>query len=238
MIDSVKALLFAPSASGREGVEGALESLKRMLASATDKHQSPGLALAYDALLLLLEFQQKIEEALPGEEAWLRATYRDLLAQIPGVWQEAARRPLLFAPFALPPPTKPNPVIIHNWAFASLRFAEALGQLDQVEAALREASANPELAPSIALARATRAVVHPITTADLEEARTADGAVHRRPCGLRGTPTPGRARRPPRRPCGRARHLPLRVRHPAQGRTGPLLLCGGAVAVLARAVSP
>jgi hypothetical protein len=177
VIDSIKPLLFAPLISGRKGVEGALESLKRILESATSERQSLGLASAWDVLLILQQLQPKIEEALSGDEEWLRERYRELLALIPGVWHEAVRRPLLFAPFALPPPTKSNPAIVHNWAFASLRFAEALGQIDQVDAALREASASPELAPHIALARATRAVVHAIDPADLEEARTADPEV-------------------------------------------------------------
>src|SRR5262249_22174259 len=144
--DAIKALLLAPWISGREGVEDALESLKSILDSAKTPHDSMALAFAYDPLLLLLELQQKIEEALPDHKEWLRTTYRGLLARIPGVWQAAATRPLLFAPHALPPPTMPNPVIIHNWAFASIRFAEALGGIEEVNAALQEASANPQLA--------------------------------------------------------------------------------------------
>ncbi|WP_437545622.1 hypothetical protein WME97_39950 [Sorangium sp. So ce367] len=173
-MDSIKALLFAPLVSGRDGISGALESLKRTLHSAKNEHLSYGLAFAYDAILILINFQQKIQEMFPGDEEWIRAAYHDLLACIVVVWRAAASRPLIFAPFSLPPPTQPNPVIIHNWAFASLRFAETLDQTAEVEAALREASTNMELAPHIALARATRAVARPIDNNALEEARTAD----------------------------------------------------------------
>jgi hypothetical protein len=172
--DAIKALLLVPAISGRPGLEDAFESLKAILDSASSSQSRTGLAHAYDPLLLLLEERESIEQALPEHLDWLRSTYQELLARIPAVWQAAAKRPAVLAPWGLPRPTKAHPVVVHNWAFASLRFAEAVGSSLDVEAALWEASANAELAPHIRLARATRAGARRIEPADIEEARAAD----------------------------------------------------------------
>ena len=68
-----------------------------------------------------------------------------LLVLVVDLWEFANNKPLLFAPFALPPPTRPNPAIVHNWALASMRFGESLGKSEVVEAALMHAGTNPEL---------------------------------------------------------------------------------------------
>jgi hypothetical protein len=84
----------------------------------------------------------------------------------------AKDRPLLFAPFSLPPATRPNPVIVHNWAFASILFAESLQQGDRLLVALAAAATEPVLADPIALARATRSVAGDETKVAPAEIRT------------------------------------------------------------------
>jgi hypothetical protein len=51
--------------------------------------------------------------------------------------------------------TKPNPVIVHNWAYASLKFAETLNRKDDMVATLNAAAKQPELKDPISLALAT-----------------------------------------------------------------------------------
>jgi hypothetical protein len=85
-----------------------------------------------------------------------RAKLHPILDLIADVWRASATNPLLFAPFAFPPRTKPGFAIVHNWAFASLRFARSIGEQERILSALKDAALNPELKDPIALAHATR----------------------------------------------------------------------------------
>ena len=59
----------------------------------------------------------------------------------------------------VPPATRPNPTIIHNWAFASLRLAASLEREPEIVSALELAATEPEFAGPIALARTTLASI-------------------------------------------------------------------------------
>jgi hypothetical protein len=154
--DSINALLLVPAISGFDGIKDALDGLDRVIESSRLDARSPGLPYAYDSILLLTDNAVEILSEFPSEEKWLRAKFERLVVLVIELWEAANSRPLLFAPFAFPPLTRPNSVIVHNWALASLRFAEMSGAIDRIEGALSKASAQPDLAESIALARATR----------------------------------------------------------------------------------
>jgi len=74
--------------------------------------------------------------------------------------------------FSLPPATRPDPVIVHNWAFASIVFAESLKEGDRLQKALSQAMAQPALADSIALARATRSTSDKAASVDSDSIRS------------------------------------------------------------------
>lgn len=157
-MDNVCALLLASSAAGSDGVKDALQALGLALNSAFGEPRRIALAFpfAYQPFLILAERQEQIAKdiSLSVDEfrAWLRP-FADLIA---AVWAHAAKNPVIFAPFAFPPPTKASPVIIHNWAFASIAFAKSLGEEDKILSALKLAAQEPELKEPIAVARATR----------------------------------------------------------------------------------
>lgn len=175
---AISSLLLAPSVSGHDGVEAALLGLHEVLKSASEASPSVGLAMAYGTLLSLLNTRAKLEEALPDDHAWLDEHYRRLLAEIPDVWRAVARRPPIFASFLILRQEHAHPVIVHNWAVASLRFGEAFGQSKAIEEVLRSAAEEaPELARPIHLAHTTRAVTRPIESMDVELARTDDPEV-------------------------------------------------------------
>ena len=67
--------------------------------------------------------------------------------------------------------TRPDPVLIHNWAFASIVFGESLGRLDAVLEVLTGAMAQPLIADAIALARATRSAGAGEDTIELDAIR-------------------------------------------------------------------
>ncbi len=170
-VENIQALLIAPTISGRDGVHDALTGLANILRSASESRISIALPGAYASLLLLANQQKKIADDLSLDLNEFRSWLAPLTSLVANLWIQAKERPLLFAPFSLPPATVPNQVIIHNWAFASMVFAESLQQGSQILAALTDAMAEPALQDSIALARATRSVPDSGIRIDPEEIR-------------------------------------------------------------------
>jgi hypothetical protein len=171
-VENIQALLIAPTISGRDGVNDALNGLASILKSASESRISIALPVAYESLIVLANQQKKIADDLSLELEEFRSWLTLLVSLVANLWIQAKVRPLLFAPFSLPPATVPNPVIIHNWAFASIVFAESLQQGEQILAALTDATSNPVLQNSIALARATRSVAN-------ENLKVDSGEIHK-----------------------------------------------------------
>jgi len=168
---NIQALLIAPTISGRDGVHDALTGLANILRSASGPRASIALPEAYNSLLLLAHQQENIAKELSLSLEEFRAWLAPLISLVANLWVQGKDRPLLFAPFSLPPATVPNPVIVHNWAFASMVFAESLQQDDQILAALTSAKGQPMLQNAIALAQATRSVAQKSIETDPEEIR-------------------------------------------------------------------
>ena len=159
-MDNVRALLLASAAAGQEGIKDALNAISQLMNSALGDPGRIGLsfAFAYDAFSILAERQEQIAKDISVDLEQFRAWLRPLVDQIVCVWLHAAKNPAIFAPFAFPPRTTPNPVIVHNWAFGSIAFASSLGEQDRVMEALNRAAEEPALRGPIALARAVRLV--------------------------------------------------------------------------------
>jgi len=173
-VENIQALLIAPTISGRDGVRDALTGLAHILRSANESRSSLALPAAYATLLLLANQQKKIADELSLDLNEFRSLLSPLIPLVANLWIQAKDRPLLFAPFSLPPATVPNPVIVHNWAYASLIFAESLEQGDNILGALTTAMTQPMLKNSIALARATRSVADKSIKIDPEEIQKED----------------------------------------------------------------
>jgi len=72
------------------------------------------------------------------------------------VWEHAASDPLVFNGFAIPEPTTPNNVLVHNWTYSSIALAKSAGMVAAVDAAIDRAAQNPLLTQSIQTGRAVR----------------------------------------------------------------------------------
>ena len=157
-MDNVRALLLASSAAGPDGVKDALKAVTLALNSALGKSRQVALAFpfAYEAFLILAERQEQIAKDISVSVEEFRTWLRPFLDQIVAVWSHAAKDPIIFAQVTFPRPTKPSPIIIHNWAFASIAFAKSLGEHDKIMSAMKLAAEEPVLREPIALARAMR----------------------------------------------------------------------------------
>jgi hypothetical protein len=157
-MNNICALLLASSAAGRDGIDDALEAIRLTLESAVGPRPNVSLSFpfAYNAFLILADRQEQIaSDILLGADKF-RERLNSLLDLVFKVWDIAKNSPLIFAQFSLPPPTRPDPVIIHNWAFGSIALAKSLGQFERMQSALVLAAEVPLLKDPIAQARAVR----------------------------------------------------------------------------------
>jgi len=152
----VQALLVAPGIAGRAGINAAVEGLRKILEALGDSELGFAAADAYDPLILLSDSHTEIAGTAGVDPTTMIARLRELERPLCRVWDNATKRPSIFNSFALPVPTEPNRVLVHNWTFASLAFAKAIGEPNAIEAALENAARNPALAPYMAMARAVR----------------------------------------------------------------------------------
>ena len=155
-IYNVMALFIAPWASHLEGIRDAFKSLLGILESAAAGRPSISFAGSYSALLLLAEKKDVIARDLPQPPAEFADQLDKVFIALIHVWESVKDVPLLFNSFALPAPTAPNLTLVHNWTFASIGFARALEREHEMVLAMAAAAQMPELADTIALARAIR----------------------------------------------------------------------------------
>jgi hypothetical protein len=157
--DYVQALIVAPAVSGRDGVVAALDALAAILKDASRERVSLSAASAYDPLLQLAYHHKAIAQGAGLDPADLLLRMQELEAPIVELWRRAVERPALFNGFVLPEPTEPNRVIVHNWTFASLAFANAIGRQNAIGSALAAAEATSALRDAMRTARAVRIAV-------------------------------------------------------------------------------
>jgi hypothetical protein len=155
-MQNINALLLAPKITGPDGITSALDALIRILRSVTDGRPSMSFAHAYDAFRLLADRRQQISTEAGLDAGEFRSRLVQFLPLIKSAWKQSEKLPSVFASFSIPQSTKPNTIIVHNWAFASLAFANSLDDRPSMLAALEEAAKVPSLQDGIALARATR----------------------------------------------------------------------------------
>jgi hypothetical protein len=171
VVEQIQALLLAPAVSGIDGVKDALNGVTLILRSATETRPSIALSYAYDPLLLLARNHQRIASVLDMSAESFQDELKPIFLLIIDLWNEAIKSPLVLAPFSFPPPTSLDQIIVHNWAFASMRFAELLQEGGKLEEVFAAAAAQPMLANGIALARATQSVAGSNDNFDAEAIR-------------------------------------------------------------------
>lgn len=171
-IYNIDALLYASAASGRDGVESALKALKAIFQSVEDtKHPSMNLAHAYTSLILLANRQNEIAKDISVDIAVFRLWLEPLMPLICSIWNKAKSQPLIFSTFSIPAAEKPDSIVVHNWAFASMLFAASIGQETVLKPFIAEAATKPALANGIALARVTRSVAQNLDDIDFDGIR-------------------------------------------------------------------
>ncbi len=169
--EDVMALLVAPAFSEADGVRDALHALRRMVASGATDRPAISFGRAYKPVMLVSDERARLilEAQVPGDE--VRGAADVIATELLGVWTKASQDPLVFAGFAIPPPSAPNSTLVHNWTFASLGLARFLGREEEMGKALDGAARHPQLRDAIAIARAVRGAAGDPQPFDVESIR-------------------------------------------------------------------
>lgn len=183
--DDIRALLIVPHVVGPDGIEDALGGLDEILASAKTRRPSLALAHAYEPLLTLVAGRDEIAGVVADKGDWFTSKLDTLVERVADLWAAASQNPTILATFALPPRARPERVIVHNWAFASIHLAELLGRRERIDRALDEATKHPDLVGGIEAARSTRASARDSGPIDPDQLRTRDRATFYETLGQR-----------------------------------------------------
>jgi hypothetical protein len=154
-VGQIQALLLSPTISGRTGVDAALGSLKRIIQSSQGRHPSMGLAYAYISVMAITGREAAFASELSMSRAAVNKKWQEIYSSVLNLWSAVKVNPLLMAPFSIPPATTPNSTMVHNWAFASMRFAESLGNeepmLEVLQSVMQEETLHDAIAVAIAI---------------------------------------------------------------------------------------
>lgn len=164
--ENIQALLLASAVAGREGVHDAFASINSILQSADSKSPSISLQSAWAPILTLARDQDRIAKDTGMSAENLRSVLDIVFEGVLKLWHLARDNPLLFAPFAFPPKNSPSEVIVYNWAFVSLAFAESLHREKELALSLEIASRQKLLTDAIGRAQAIRGKISSATEID------------------------------------------------------------------------
>lgn len=158
-VGEIQALLLSPTISGVEGVRDALNAFKSIVRSARASRSNISLPYCYAPLQMLVDRKKAFADELtmpPSEidQMW-ECIYQDVLV----LWDQIRAKPALLAPFSIPPVDRPDPVLVHNWTYASIRFAESIGKRDTMVQAVQRAAQHDSLRNAIKVALVTGATL-------------------------------------------------------------------------------
>lgn len=164
--ENIVALLSAPEIAGHDGIRDALTAFRNILESALD---DPAISFgpAYRVLSQLGNPREPISQQIAEQPSDIVAQIDEIWKLLLQVWKHAPDKPEIFNGFALPPPTEPNSVYVHNWTFASYQFAQRLSRTSALNDALDVASANAMLKSPIGIARSIVAIPTDVQSLDL-----------------------------------------------------------------------
>jgi hypothetical protein len=148
----IQALLLSPAISGINGVRAALNAFKKIVCSSEANRPSIALPYCYAPLQMLVDRQQAFADELAMPRSDIDQMWGDIYQDVITLWDQIRAKPALLAAFSIPPVEKPDPVLVHNWTFASVRFAESLGKRDEMVYAVQRAGQEEALRNAIKLA--------------------------------------------------------------------------------------
>jgi hypothetical protein len=151
----IQALLLSPTISRLDGVTDALEALKNVIRSAKNARPRLALPYAYAPLQMLVNRQEEFADELDRPRSEIDSWWEAVYAEVVILWGRIRERPALLAAFSLLPSDHVDPILVHNWAFVSMHFAESLHKGDDMLRVVKLAAEQEALRTPIQRALAT-----------------------------------------------------------------------------------
>ena len=148
---SIQSIFIAPSISGRELLADAVTMLRKVIASVPGRNASLSFPVAYSAVLQFIQQKAALASVVDVSVALVDEWISGLFNEVVLMWGRAKSDAMIFASFSIPLPSSPNQAIVHNWAFTSMRLAEAVGRVTEMKLAIEDARSQPHLRAGIEL---------------------------------------------------------------------------------------
>jgi len=113
------------------------ETIRDLYADAASKWVANGATAQY---VLVPDLPELVD-------AWFVGLFNEVVL----MWGRAKSDAMIFASFAIPRPSSPNQVTVHNWAFTSMRLADTVGRVADMKQAIEDARSQPHLKAGIEL---------------------------------------------------------------------------------------
>lgn len=165
----IQALLLSPTISGVEGVMDAVNALRKVVRSSEGSQPSIALSYGYAPLQMLVDRQQAFADELILPRATIDGMWEGIYEDVLALWEKIRTKPALLAPFSIPPVERPDSVLVHNWTFASVRFAESIDKREAMVQAVQSAAQQSSLRNAIKVALVTGAILDKDVTITPEE---------------------------------------------------------------------
>jgi tetratricopeptide (TPR) repeat protein len=146
---NIQSIFIAPSISGRKLIADAVAMLRRVIASVPGRNGSLSFPVAYSAILQIAQQKAALANVADVSEGLINEWFAGLFDEVSLMWGRAKSNAMIFASFAIPVPSSPSQVIVHNWAFASMRLADAVGRVVEMKQAIDDARSQPHLKAGI-----------------------------------------------------------------------------------------
>lgn len=151
-VGKIHAMILVPELVGNSNLIGAIDALRGLLTQVTIPPHRNFMPELYNPIRALA-YQIKTNNIHLDENLELKVN--SIVEVLGKVWDIAKLKPSLMASFSIPEKIVPNDAIVHNWALATLEFAESLNCVERIKKTLLDACSSLLLDKGIKMAFGT-----------------------------------------------------------------------------------
>jgi hypothetical protein len=188
----IQSIFLAPPISGQDLLTDAVTALRHIIGSVPGRNASISFPVAYLAVMQLVQQKSNLTNVSGVSAKQINEWFEGLFSDVTLMWRRAKDDAMTFGSFGIPLPSAPSQASVHNWAFASMRLAEAVGCISEMKAVVEEARSQPLLKVGIEMGIAVSEVSpdRPDFRPRYDESREVFyGSLGRRLVGIRGLQT-------------------------------------------------
>ena len=161
VIDDITAILITSQIFGYEGVRAAITAITAIVDSMLSPNSSSQFVFSetYHLLITLCRFNAIIASEVEDKSEQYKKMITKLMDSVIAVWKHSSQDPSIFASISFTTTPKPNPIIVHNWAFASQQLAILTGREKELNESFATASEDKLLEEEIIKARGSSRMI-------------------------------------------------------------------------------